>query len=37
MILPHPEEGMQMVELEEEPMRKILALARTQKTWAHID
>jgi hypothetical protein len=37
MILPHPkEEEVQMVEVEEEPMRKILALARTQRTWAHI-
>jgi hypothetical protein len=30
MILPHPEEEEQMVEVEEEPMTKILALARTQ-------
>jgi hypothetical protein len=30
------EEEVQMVEEEEEPMRKILALARTQRTWAHI-
>jgi hypothetical protein len=37
MILPHPEEEVQMVEVEEEPMRKILSLARTQRTWAHID
>jgi hypothetical protein len=37
MILPHPEEEeVQMVEVEE-LMRKILALARTQRTWAHID
>jgi hypothetical protein len=37
MILPHPEEEVQMVEVEEELMTKILALARTQRTWAHID
>jgi hypothetical protein len=37
MILPHPEEEVQMVEVEEEPMRKILALDRTQRTWVHID
>jgi hypothetical protein len=37
MILPHPEEEVQMVEVEEEPMRTILVLARTRKTWAHID
>jgi hypothetical protein len=37
MILPHLEEEVQMVEVEEEPMTKILALARTQRTWAHID
>jgi hypothetical protein len=37
MNLPHPEEEVQMVEVEEEPMMKILALARTQRTWAHID
>jgi hypothetical protein len=37
MILPHPEEEVQMVEVEEEPMRKTLAYARTQKTWDHID
>jgi hypothetical protein len=36
MILPHPEEEVQMVEVEEESMRKILALDRTQRTWAHI-
>jgi hypothetical protein len=37
MILPHPKEEEQMVEVEEEPMTKILALDRTQRTWAHID
>jgi hypothetical protein len=37
MILPHSEEEEQMVEAEEELMRKILALALTQRTWAHID
>jgi hypothetical protein len=37
MILPHPGEEVQMVEVEEEPMRKIIALAQTQRTWAHID
>jgi hypothetical protein len=37
MILPHPVEEVQMVEVEEEPMTKILALSRTQRTWAHID
>jgi hypothetical protein len=31
MNLPHLEEEVQMVEVEEEPMRKILALAWTQK------
>jgi hypothetical protein len=31
MNLPHPEEEVQMVEVEEEPMMKTLALARTQK------
>jgi hypothetical protein len=36
MNLPHPEE-VQMVEVEEEPITKILTLARTQRTWAHID
>jgi hypothetical protein len=36
MILPHPEEEVQMEEVEEEPMRKILVLVRTQRTWAHI-
>jgi hypothetical protein len=36
MILPHPEEEVQMVEVEEEPMRKILVHARIQRTWAHI-
>jgi hypothetical protein len=35
MNLPCPEEEIQMV--EEEPTKKILALARTQRTWAHID
>jgi hypothetical protein len=35
MNLPHPEE-VQMVEVEEEPMMKTLALAQTQRTWAHI-
>jgi hypothetical protein len=34
--LPQPEEEVQTVEVEEEPMKKILALARTQRTWAHI-
>jgi hypothetical protein len=37
MNLPHPEEEVQMVEVEEEPMKKILSLAQTQRTWAHID
>jgi hypothetical protein len=37
MILPHPEEEVQMVEVEEEPMSKTLARAQTQRTWAHID
>jgi hypothetical protein len=32
MNLPHPEEEEQMVEVEEEPVKKILALARTQRT-----
>jgi hypothetical protein len=36
MNLPHPEEEVQMVEVEEEPMKTILALARTQRIWAHI-
>jgi hypothetical protein len=37
MILPHPEEEeVKMVEVEEEPMRTILVLSRTQRTWAHI-
>jgi hypothetical protein len=36
MILPHPEEEVQRVEVEEELMRKILVLARTQRTWAQI-
>jgi hypothetical protein len=36
MNLPHPEEEVQMVEVEEEPMMKTLALAQTQRTWAHI-
>jgi hypothetical protein len=36
MILPHSEEEVQMVEVEVEPMRKILVLARIQRTWAHI-
>jgi hypothetical protein len=36
MNLPHPEEEVQTVEVEEEPKKKILALARTQRTWAHI-
>jgi hypothetical protein len=36
MNLPHPEEGVQMVEVEEEPMMKTLALAQIQRTWAHI-
>jgi hypothetical protein len=34
MNLPHPEEEVQMVEVE--PKMKILALARTQRTRAHI-
>jgi hypothetical protein len=29
MNLPHPEEEVQTVEVEEEPMKKILALAQT--------
>jgi hypothetical protein len=37
MNLPHPEEEVQTVEVEEEPVKKIIALARTQRTWAHID
>jgi hypothetical protein len=37
MNLPHPEGEVKMVEVEEEPMTKILALDRTQRTWAHID
>jgi hypothetical protein len=37
MTLPHPEEKVQMVEVEEEPMMKTLALAQTQRTWDHID
>jgi hypothetical protein len=37
MNLPHPEEEVQTVEVEEEPVRKIIALARTQRTWAHIN
>jgi hypothetical protein len=37
MNLPHPEEEVQTVEVEEEPMKKTLALARTQRTWVHID
>jgi hypothetical protein len=32
MNLPHPEEGVQMVEVEEERMMKILALAQIQRT-----
>jgi hypothetical protein len=36
MNLPHPEEEVQMVEVEKEPMMKTLALAQTQRTWAHI-
>jgi hypothetical protein len=36
MNLPHPEEEMQKVEVDEESMKKILVLARTQRTWAHI-
>jgi hypothetical protein len=36
MNLPHPEEEVQMVEVEVEPKMKILALARTQRTRAHI-
>jgi hypothetical protein len=36
MTLPHPGEEEQMVEVEEEPMMKTLALAQTQRTWAHI-
>jgi hypothetical protein len=32
MNLTHPEEEEQMVEVEEEPVKKILALARTQRT-----
>jgi hypothetical protein len=37
MNLPHPKEEVQMVEVEEEPTKKTLALARTPRTWAHID
>jgi hypothetical protein len=36
MNLPHPEEEVHMMEVEEEPMMKTLALAQTQRTWAHI-
>jgi hypothetical protein len=36
MNLPHPEEEVQTVEVEEEPMMKTLALARTQRTLARI-
>jgi hypothetical protein len=36
MNLPHPEEEVQTVEVEEEPTKKTLVLARTQRTWAHI-
>jgi hypothetical protein len=36
MNLPHPEEEVQTVEVEEEPKMKNFALARTQRTWAHI-
>jgi hypothetical protein len=36
MNLPHPEEEVQMVEVEEEPKKKTLARARTQRTWVHI-
>jgi hypothetical protein len=35
MNLPHPEEEVQMVEVEE-LMMKTLALTHTQRTWAHI-
>jgi hypothetical protein len=31
-----PEEEVQRVEVEEEPMRTILVLARIRRTWAHI-
>jgi hypothetical protein len=34
--LPHPEEEVQTVEVEEEPIMKTLALAQTQRTLAHI-
>jgi hypothetical protein len=34
MIPPHPEEEVQRVEVEEEPTRTILVLARTRRTWA---
>jgi hypothetical protein len=37
MNLPHLEEEVQMVEVEEEPMMRTLALARTQRTLSHID
>jgi hypothetical protein len=37
MILLRPEEEVQMVEVEEEPMRMILVLARTRRIWGHID
>jgi hypothetical protein len=36
MNLPHPEEVVKTVEVEEEPIKKILALVWTQITWAHI-
>jgi hypothetical protein len=36
MNLPHPEEEVQMVEVEEEPKMKTLARAQTQRTWDHI-
>jgi hypothetical protein len=32
MNLPHPEEGVQMVEVEEVPMMKTLTLAQIQRT-----
>jgi hypothetical protein len=37
MILLHPKEEVQKVEVEEELMRTILVLARTRRTWVHID
>jgi hypothetical protein len=36
MNLPHLEEELQTVEVGEELLKKILALAQTQRTWGHI-